>query len=231
MTIRFVTLSLTTVATPVSIGSGVPAQHHLAALAMLILEQTDAGWAVRLRSAAVGAGDGEARLLAWATDQLPDSGIAIGWRLADNIVRLLDAARETDPQVASPFIDRFTRLVTAPSVDLALGFGGAAAPPLVEVAAANGIPLVTMTPAEVETAWAFGDTASLRRDASAQAVAALRLWLAGAPSHAFPAKEAFTAWLADDDPHAGSENAVNRRSSHDLRHALASRLSRPDEGE
>ena len=207
MTTRFVTVSLTTVGHSPSRGGGIPARPRLAALAMLVIEQTAIGWTFGLRSAAVGAGDSEHRLLAWAADQLPVEGMVVGWGLADRVVTpQLDAAREVDPTIAAPFLDRLIPLVTSPTVDLMLHHGEAAATTFEEVAAGYGIALVAMSPRETETAWTLGDTGRLRRHASEQVLAAWRIWLAGAPRDEFPAKEAFLTWLADDDRTAGSED-------------------------
>lgn len=194
---RFVTLALTTVVTPDGTEPDQPTMQHLVAMAMLVVEQVAEGWQFSLRSRALAAGDGEDALLAWATENLPDSCIAIGWRLADDVVApLLAATRECDPEIAPPFLDRLIGLVTVPAVDLSVDHGGARAPDLDVIAAQHGIATVSMTPDELETAWAIGDRDRLARHARAQALAAWRLWLAGAPSDDFPAKAAFNRWLS-----------------------------------
>ena len=200
MSTRFVTLALTTVTTPDSTPSDVPGVQHLVAMAMLVVERMGDDWRFGLHSHAIAAGDGEDALLAWATDHLPETGIAIGWRLADDVVApLLAATRECDPEIAPPFLDRLIGLITAPSVDLSVAHGGAGAPELDVIAAKYGVATVTMTPDEIETAWAMGHRDSLARHARAQALAAWRLWLAEAPTEGFPAETAFTRWLADHD--------------------------------
>ena len=94
--------------------------------------------------------------------------------------------------------------MTGPSVDLALGHGGTALPDMVE--AVGDMPPGALTPAQVESAWAFGGTRDLRQHAGAHAIAAWRLWLDGAPGDAFPAKEEFLRCLAGDADNAGSED-------------------------
>lgn len=207
MSTRFVTLALTTVITPDTSGPDATTLQHLAALAMLVVEQVDEGWQFSLSSRAIAAGDGEDALLSWATDNLPVSGIAIGWRLADDVVApLLAATRECDPEIAPLFLDRLIGLVTAPAVDLSVHRGGAGAPDLSVIAAEHGIATVVMSPADIETAWAVGDRDRLARHTRAQALAAWRLWLADAPADEFPAKTAFMRWLAGaDDAEACAE--------------------------
>lgn len=193
----FVSLAVLTASTPPSQGS-IPAMRHLAALAMLLAERDDAGsWRFDLQHRAIGAGTHEDVLLRWATDVLPEHGIVIGWQLADGVVApLLGAAREGDPDLAAAFLGRLMALVAAPSVDLALAHGGAAAPPLATILSSRGIDTTLATLAEIESAWAFGHTRWLCRQAEAEAIAAWRLWLAEANGIAKVPAAAFERWLA-----------------------------------
>lgn len=195
---RFVSLAITTLDTSAATAGSLPAMSHLAAIGMLIAERNpDDQWRFALRRHAIGAGEGEELLLAWATRAMPATGIVIGWQLADAVVTpLLEASNDADPDIARAFLDNLTTLVTTPSIDLAIAHGGAAAPPFAEVVAAQGINLVPLTTAEIESAWSFGDTDRLRADVAASAVAAWRLWLAEANGAGADARAAFEAWLS-----------------------------------
>lgn len=195
-TCRFVTLAVTTLDTPPAATGSLPAMSHLAAIGLLIAERNlDDQWRFALRRHAIGAGEGEDLLLAWATRTMPATGITLGWQLADAVVApLLEASNEADPDIARAFLDNLTTLVTTPSIDLAIAHGGAAAPPLAGVAAAQSIDLVPMTTAEIESAWSFGDTDRLRADVAAHAIAACRLWLSKANGAGTDARAAFEAW-------------------------------------
>jgi hypothetical protein len=192
----FVSLAVLTASTPPSQGS-IPAMRYLAAIAMLVAERDEAGgWRLDLQHRAIGAGTSEDVLLRWATEALPEQGIVIGWQLADGVVApLLGAAREGDPELATAFLARLTALVTAPSVDLALAHGGAAAPPLASILSSRGIAASLATLAEIESAWAFGHIRWLCRQAESEAIAAWRLWLAEANGIAKVPAAAFERWL------------------------------------
>ncbi len=195
----FIAITVLTVDSPAGAEGTWPAMTHLAAIAMLIVKRDPAGgWTFALKHQAIGAGTGEGVLLAWAADVMPDHAIAIGWQIADMVVTpLLEAAREGDPDIATAFLARLAKLVTAPSIDLAVPHGGAGAPPLKEVAAHRGIELAALSPGQVESAWAFGNVGWLCDEADAQAIACLRLWLAEANGTAEAPSEAFEAWLAN----------------------------------
>lgn len=92
-TCRFVTLAVTTLDVPAAHEGSHQGLSHLAAFAMLIADRdADGNWTFSLKRHAIAAGDGEDALLVWATHALPDSGIVLGWQLADCIVApLLDA--------------------------------------------------------------------------------------------------------------------------------------------
>jgi len=172
------------------------AMSHLAAMAVLIAERdSDGTWTFSLKRHAVAAGDREDTLLLWALNTLPESGIVLGWQLADRAMApLLDAATTGDPELGRAFLERLTRLVTAPSVDLAVHHGGVGAPPLAEIAAGHGIDLPGTDSAAVESAWGFGDRAWLRDHVESEAVAVWRLWLAESNGTAANASAAFDAW-------------------------------------
>ena len=195
----FVSLTVLTVDTPSSPNATWLAMRHLAAVAMLIGERAPGGtWTFALEQRAVGAGDGEDALLAWATAALPEQGVVIGWQLADAVVGpLLGATREGDPEIAAAFLAQLLKLITTPSVDLAIAHGGAGAPTFTAVAADHGIDAPTATAAQVESAWSFGNTSWLRGEAEAHAVAAWRLWLAEANGVAADVSSQFEQWWKD----------------------------------
>lgn len=170
---------------------------HLAAIGLLIADRdADGEWHFSLKSHAAVAGDGEDKLLAWATHALPPSGILVGWQLAERILPpLLDASGAGDPDVGRAFLDRLLQAVTALSVDLAIPHGGACAPSLANVVARHGIPVSDQTPVDIESAWAFGNRALLIREVEAEAIAAWRLWLAEGNGIAAPVATAFERWL------------------------------------
>jgi len=193
---RFISLAVASVALPPGREGTLPAATQLAAIAMLIAERDTSGaWDFTLEHRAVAAGDGEDRLLAWAVTVMPEDGIVLGWQLAERIVPpLLEAATAGDPEIGRAFLQRLTRLVTAPSVDLAARHGGVGAPPLEAIAATQDIELQPVSAAEIQTAWSFGDRRLLRRHVAAEAAAVWRLWLAEANGAAPDASAAFDAW-------------------------------------
>lgn len=197
ITSRFVSIAVSYVDAPASTQGTLPATTHLAGIGLLIAQRgADGSFRFRLDSHALAAGDSEDGLLAWGCGAMPATGIVIGWQLADRIVPpLLDAGLSGDPEIGRAFIDRLSRLVTAPSIDLAVPHGGAGAPPLAEIAGRRGIPANAMTIAEIETAWAFGNRKLLSVDVEARAITTWRLWLAEGNGTAAAVSEAFERWL------------------------------------
>ena len=197
-TSSFVTLAVATVDIQANEHGSHSAISHLAAIALLIADRDAAGaWTFTLTCHAVAAGHGEDALLLWGLNALPTDGVALGWQLADGIVApLLDAATVGDPDIGRAFLDRLSRLVTAPSVDLAAHHGGAGAPALAEVAAHHGIRAASADQAEIESAWAIGNVAWLREQVGAEAITAWQLWLAESNGTAREVSAAFDAWLA-----------------------------------
>jgi hypothetical protein len=194
---RFVLIAITTVDTPASAQGTLPAMTHVVAIGMLIAERdAEDRWDFTLKHHAIGAGDSEDLLLAWAARVMPDTAIVIGWQLADAIVMpLLEAGKDAEPGIARGFLDRLTKLVTMPSVDLAISHGGAGAPAFVDVAAAHGINVAPLSDTEAESAWAFGDVDALRSDVAQRTIAAWRLWLAEANGAGTEALAAFETWV------------------------------------
>lgn len=194
---RFVSLAIAAVPVPASTDDTHPATTHLAAIGILIAERDrDGAWSFRNERCAIGAGDGEDRLLGWAVANLPERGTMIGWQLADRILPpLLDAGTTGDPETGRAFLDRLIKLVTAPSIDLAVPHGGAGAPPLGEVIARRGIACDAMRDEDVESAWAFGNVSRLHDHVSALVIATWRLWLVESNGTAGAASAAFEAWL------------------------------------
>ncbi len=195
-TCTFITLAVASIRIDANQHGTHSAMSHLAAMAVLIAERDSVGtWMFRLKRHAVAAGDREDTLLLWALNTLPESGILLGWQLVDQVMApLLDAATTGDPELGRAFLERLTRLVTAPSVDLAVHHGGIGAPPLAEIAAGHGIDLSVTDSAAVESAWGFGDRAWLRDHVEAEAVAVWRLWLAESNGTAGNASAAFDVW-------------------------------------
>lgn len=195
-TCSFITLAVASVRIDADQYGTHSAMSHLAAIAVLIAERgSDGTWTFSLKRHAVAAGDREDSLLLWALNALPASGIVLGWQLADRAMApLLDAATTGDPELGRAFLDRLTRLVTAPSVDLAVHHGGVGAPPLSEIAAGHGIIVPVTDPAAVESAWGFGDRAWLRDHVGSEAMTLWRLWLAESNGTAGNASVAFEAW-------------------------------------
>ncbi|MBN8816522.1 MAG: hypothetical protein J0J06_13870 [Sphingomonas sp.] len=196
---RFVTLAVASVTVPASRAGTCPAGTHLAAIGMLIAERgPDHEWHFTIETGAIGAGDSEDVLLRWAATAMPDTGIVIGWQLADAVIApLLDAGASGDPELGRVFLDRLTKLTTALSVELAAPYGGAGAPPLAEILGARDIECAAIGDADVESAWAFGNTAWLRDYVSAQVIAAWKLWLADGNGTTEAASAAFATWLAN----------------------------------
>lgn len=205
-TCSFITLAVASIRIAANQCGKHAAMSHLAAMAVLIAgRDSDGTWTFNLKRHAVAAGDREDSLLLWALNALPTSGIVLGWQLADRAVApLLDAATTGDPELGRAFLDRLTRLVTAPCVDLAVHHGGVGAPPLAEIAAGHGIAAPVADPAAVESAWGFGERAWLRDHVEAEAVAVWRLWLAESNGTAGEANAAFDAWRSGSSDAASS---------------------------
>ena len=73
----FAYIAVLTVDTPAGAGTAWPAMTHIAAISLLIAERApDETWSFALRHRAVGAGDGEFLLLAWATSAMPEQGVS-----------------------------------------------------------------------------------------------------------------------------------------------------------
>jgi len=195
---RYVTLAVASVDTPASTIGTLPATSHLAAIAMLVAERHNQDeWRFVVHAEAIGAGESEDRLLAWASTALPDRGTVLGWQLAETVLPPLLAASEAgDPVTGRTFLDRLLRLVTAPSIDLAVEHGGAGAPPSPELVLPGGIGADTLDAAGVESAWAFGHTRRLVAHVEALAIATWRLWLARSSEADLAARVAFEAWVA-----------------------------------
>lgn len=194
---RFVALSVATLTSPAATSGSLPAMSHLAGIGMLVAERDeDHQWRFDLTSHAIGAGDGEDALLAWAGAALPAGGLMLGWQLADAVLPpLLDAAGQGDAEIGRAFLERFARLVTGLSIDLAVPHGGAGAPPLGTVVAKHGIAAGRMTAAAIESVWSFGETTGVREHVEADALALWQLWLLESNGRAAVAGTAFAAWL------------------------------------
>ena len=201
-TTRFVALSLATLTSAAAISGDLPAMSHLAGIGLFVAERDgDGRWRFDLTSHAIGAGDGEYVLLAWATKLFPTAGTLLGWQLADAVLPpLLDAAAQGDAEIGRAFLERLAKLVTGVSVDLAVPHGGAGAPPLAAVAAVRGIAAGTLTAPDLESVWSFGDTQAVHEHVEADALALWRLWLLEGNGRAAAAAEAFAAWLEQGSP-------------------------------
>ncbi|CAM3297314.1 hypothetical protein SPAN111604_15035 [Sphingomonas antarctica] len=195
----FVTLAVATIDVPAARDSALPATKIVAAIAMLVARRDDAGdWHFALERQAIGAGTGEDALLTWATPLMPDAGTVIGWQLPDRVVGpLLDAAAIGDADIGRDFLDRMMALVTSPSIDLAIGHGGAGAPDLATVCADRHIALYSQSAGHIASAWSFGELQPLTNQVSCEAIAVWQLWLAQSNGHAAAASDAFADWLAN----------------------------------
>lgn len=196
-TCRFVALVVTAVDIPSTLDSKFPATSHLAAIAMLIADrEADGTWRFTVEGKACRAGDGEDGLMDWLARTMPTDAVMLGWQLAEAIIPpLIDAASSGDPDICCTFIESLVMLLAAPSIDVAVPYGGARAMPMAMVAASYGIPVLSMQADAIESAWAFGDVASLEAQAESHAIAVWRLWLAEADGKGSPAASAFFAWL------------------------------------
>lgn len=195
----FITLALTSVTIPASKTGHYRETQQVVGIAMLIAERNaDDTWCFELKWNVTPPGTKEEPLLLWLTRALPDSGILIGWQLGDQIVDpLLDAALDSDPDIARAFLDRLTKLATGASVDLAIAHGGENASSLREVAVQHGIDLTPLSKVQIESAWACSDLDALRDDVRARMVAAWQLWLAQSNGAADAVNRSFGAWFAE----------------------------------
>ena len=196
-TCRFVSIAVAAVDIPASHDRALVGPTHLAAIGLLIAERDGhQQWSFALEHQAIAAGESEKLLLSWASQAMPETGILLGWQLRDAIIQpLIKAASEGDPEVSRAFLGGLRKLVTAPSIDLAVHHGGAGAFPLADVAGKYGICTSPMIAADVESAWAFGDRQRLRDHVAAEVIATWRLWLAELTGGGEAATAAFEAWL------------------------------------
>lgn len=170
---------------------------HLTGLGLLIAQADASGWHFKLAAKVTNAGEGEARLLAWAAEMLPAEGRVVGWRLAEDIIPpLLRTAEETEPELSHRFLQRLYGLLTTPSDDLALDHGGAAAPPLKQHLLTLQLVPETLDDAAIQHAWTNARTAPVVAQLKAEVVALLHLWSMRSP-HRAALRVAMGRWLAE----------------------------------
>ena len=152
----YVAMTAVMVAIPPSAGDTYPAGRQLIGLSFLVATQYDRDrWRFALHRRMVLAGESEAPLLEWTADLLPADAILIGWNVDHALVPLLlEAAETAPPVVAHHFLARLHRLLRGVVVDLSLPRGGAAAPPLAEVAKEMAIRSPKLDRETVLGAWA-----------------------------------------------------------------------------
>jgi hypothetical protein len=196
-TSRFISFAVAAVDIPDQGDRALIGSSNLVALAMLIAERdADHRWRFALEHRAIAAGENENLLLSWASQAMPESGIVLGWQLRDQIVQpLLEVSSDSDPEMARGFLGKLRKLLTAPSIDLAVHHGGVGAKPFADVVGTHGVATSPMNTGDIESAWAFGERQRLRDHVATQAIATWRLWLAELNGGGEAAKAAFAAWL------------------------------------
>ena len=169
---------------------------HLAGLGILIARSERSGWSFELSALATSASEGEAPLLEWALSSLPAEGRVIGWRLAEEVIApLLSAAEGVEPELSTAFLQRLYALVTAPSDDLALDHGGAAALSLGRHLLTLDLAGPLLTATQLEQAWTSGRAAPILEQLKVESTALLHLWSMRAPERA-ELRVAMGRWLA-----------------------------------
>lgn len=195
---RIVAIATATAPLPLQDGPPEQAVTFLAGIGFLSAERTRTGWEFDLQVGLATADLGEAPLLRWATRALPEAGHVVGWQLADtSVAAMLAAAGTAEPEVATAFLGRLSRLTSGGSSDLAVDHGGAGAASFAEHASALDLPITPLTPGELFEAWHNGATAPVREMLKGELLALMHLaLLANGPVHA-AARIAFGRWLAD----------------------------------
>lgn len=195
--------------------------RHLIGVALFEAEERAPGeFLYRYCACAIPAGSSEAILIDWLRGRLPGGKIAIGWRLADDIVPgLLEAAREAAPEDAQAFVDALAAVLSMDSVDLADRIGDAAGRSFNELREAGNIPCWPMAEDEVLAAWALGREVELLGSLATNVVATWRNWVRELrPDDEIPVRfaEAVLAnWLVDHDGSAQLWRSGKGRSSDD----------------
>lgn len=193
----YVAMTAVMVAIPPSAGDTYPAGRQLIGLSFLVATQYDRDrWRFALHRRMVLAGESEAPLLEWTADLLPADAILIGWNVDHALVPLLlEAAETAPPVVAHHFLARLHRLLRGGVVDLSLPRGGAAAPPLAEVAKEMAIRSPKLDRETVLGAWATGQTDQLGYDLADEALAIWRVFVRTAGLAGIGAEAATDDWM------------------------------------
>lgn len=149
------------------------------------------------------AGASESELINWLTSRLPEGSIAIGWRLAANIIpTLLQASDAATPEDAQNFVDALAALVSIDAVDLADrdDVGGRS---FSDLCAEKRIRCSSMTEDDVFAGWTLGLDADLERFLATNVVATWQLWArAMRPDDtvlAYSAQALLASWLAETE--------------------------------
>jgi hypothetical protein len=192
----FVAISIATVEVPPSPSITQPGTH-MVGVGLFIASRKRDGWRFRSEAVTICAGQREEELLAWLADRLPNAGTAIGWQIDRRVVpALLDAAANAQPAIAHRLTARLAQVLRATVVDLAIEHGGAAAPPLREIAQDLAIASPTLAPDEIFNAWAFCTLETIRSDLATEALVLWEVFLRGAGLSGMEAEAATIAWMS-----------------------------------
>ena len=195
--VRFVTLAVT--ASPPAIDNlpMAAAPMEPTGIAVLVAERdTEDTWTFDLRARALTPRDPSAELLTWAATALPDSGILIGWQVAQAVTRpLLDAAGLAPPEVRDLFLHRFFALGSSGLVVDVSDQHGSGSTPLKLVAARHGIAFDHSMPNVGEDRRERYRSA-IQVSVEQRAIATWRLWLMHHGAAAAQARAAVERWLA-----------------------------------
>ena len=193
----FMALSVMTIDIPPSTSGDFPIDRQAVAVGMFAAHKDDHGrWRFLNRAEAVGAGEGYETLLRWLAENLPPSATIIGWKIDSQLIPVLTSAASTAiPAVARDAMQRLADCLQCGPIDLALDLGGAAARPLIEVAADHHIGMPPVTDGERASDWAFAETDTLRAEAANVAQAIWRLFLRMSQPVGLEAEDATEDWI------------------------------------
>lgn len=221
-----VAISIATVTEPAPRDGSDPVRHLVGIGLCHVTKIAEDQVTCRLSARCLPTGVGEAALVDWLTDHLPDDASVVGWQLADDIVpALLGAADEAPPDGARAFVDALAVAVGRGTVDLADDYGGSAAPPFDQVCQDAGILATPIDPDALLAAWGIGFMAEIGEALGVNAVAAWRLAMAATPERA--PGDRFVAGLL----RKWRRKARAALTTHDFRHMAAVHLTRSSDTE
>lgn len=193
----YIAISLSHIEVPASVDGVHAAGRHVVGIGLFIARRDRANrWRFRRHAYALGAGEPEEALLEWVADLLPGEATLIGWQVDHSLIPLLlDAARGSCAEVAHHFIGRLFRLLGGGAVDMSLGRGGAAAPPLADVAEEMAIYAPRRDPVRTFSAWATGKVSGHRQDVEDEALSIWRVFVRVAGPTGADAEAATDSWI------------------------------------